>query len=437
MKICVVGTGYVGLVVGCCVAGSGNHVICSDLDEQKIARLNEGQCPIYEPGLEDILRNNFAAGRLEFTTDVGRGVRESDVVFVAVGTPQGEDGSADLQHVESVARTVAANLNDYKVVVCKSTVPVGTCDRVREIISESAEHPFDVVSNPEFLKEGHAVEDFLRPNRIIVGTSSKRARDMMERVYAPFNRTSNRMVFMDVRSSEMTKYAANAMLATRISFMNEIAGLCDAVGADVELVRRGIGSDPRIGPKFIFPGTGFGGSCFPKDLRALIGTGRENGHELTILESVVAVNQRQKTTLIRRFTEHFGGATKGLKVAIWGLSFKPRTDDIREAPALQIIENLLELGVEVCATDPVAIENTQQIFGDRIRWSGNEYAALEGADALFIVTEWNSYRQPDFGRMKELLAQPVIFDGRNIYDLDRIRERGFSYYAIGRPVVKP
>ena len=436
MKICVVGTGYVGLVVGCCLAGSGARVVCADTDGNKVDLLKKGVSPIYEPGLEDILKTNSEGGRLEFTTDVATAVRDAKIVFIAVGTPQGEDGSADLRHVETVARTIADNLNEYKVVVCKSTVPVGTCDRVREIISERADEEFDVVSNPEFLKEGHAVEDFLRPNRIIVGTSSKRARELMEKLYAPFNRTSNRMVFMDVRSSEMTKYTANAMLATRISFMNEIASLCDAVGANVELVRRGIGSDPRIGPKFIFPGTGFGGSCFPKDLRALIRTARENARDLEILQAVVDVNERQKSVLVKRFLEHFNGAVDGLTVAIWGLAFKPRTDDIREAPALVVINELLEQGVKIRATDPIAIDNTKEILGDRVSFVANEYDVLEGADALFIITEWSPYRQPDFERMRGLMATPVVFDGRNLYDLDEMRERGITYYSIGRPAVR-
>ena len=437
MNICVVGTGYVGLVVGCCMAGSGSQVVCADTDGRKVDLLKKGISPIYEPGLEELLKTNSEAGRLEFTTDVGKAVRDARVVFIAVGTPQDEDGSADLQHVEAVARTVADNLNDYKVVVCKSTVPVGTCDRVREIISARTDQEFDVASNPEFLKEGHAVEDFLRPNRIICGTSSKRARDLLEKLYAPFNRTSNRMVFMDVRSSEMTKYTANAMLATRISFMNEIASLCDAVGADVELVRRGIGSDPRIGNKFIFPGTGFGGSCFPKDLRALIQTANDNGRKLEILQSVVDVNERQKSVLVERFLEHFDGQVEGLTVAVWGLAFKPRTDDIREAPALVVIDQLLERGVKVRVTDPIAIENTQEILGDRVMYAGSEYDALEGVDALFIITEWNSYRQPDFERMKSLMESSVVFDGRNLYDLDEMRERGITYYSIGRPAVRP
>lgn len=435
MNICVVGTGYVGLVMGTCVAGSGNHVVCTDVNQDKIDLLNDGKLPIYEPGLESILKRNVEAGRLEFTTDVAWGIREADVVFIAVGTPQGEDGSADLKYVESVASTIADNLNGYKVVVCKSTVPVGTCDRVHDIIAIKAQHPFDVVSNPEFLKEGHAVEDFLRPNRIIVGTCSDRAREVMTKLYAPFNRTSNRIVFMDVRSSEMTKYTANAMLATRISFMNEIAGLCDAVGADVELVRRGIGSDPRIGPKFLFPGAGFGGSCFPKDLRALIQTGAENRQPLRILKSVVDVNESQKGVLVRQLAEHFDNDLAGRHIAIWGLSFKPRTDDIREAPALTIIDQLLDRGAKVHASDPVAIDNAQDVLGGSARFHENEYDALDGADALLIVTEWNQYRQPDFERIKNLMKQPAIFDGRNLYDLEEMRERGFFYRAIGRPAV--
>jgi UDPglucose 6-dehydrogenase len=436
MNICVVGTGYVGLVVGCCLAGSGNRVTCTDTDAAKIAMLNRGEVPIYEPGLEEVLRANEAAGRLHFSTDVGAGVAGADVVFIAVGTPPGEDGSADLQYVRAVAATIGEHLTGYAVIVCKSTVPVGTCDIVSEIVGARTEHPFDVVSNPEFLKEGHAVEDFMRPNRIIVGTQSARARKVMERLYAPFQRTSNRIVFMDVRSSEMTKYAANAMLATRISFMNEIARLCDAVGANVELVRRGIGSDPRIGSQFLFPGAGFGGSCFPKDLRALIRTGREHGRSLQILDAVVAVNDAQKRVLPAMVAAHFGSLA-GLEIAIWGLAFKPRTDDVREAPAFEVVEGLLAAGAAVRVTDPVAMPNSRGALGDRVRYCDNEYEALEGADALVVVTEWDQYRTPDFERAKAIMRQAVLFDGRNLYDGERLAELGFTYYSIGRPVMRP
>jgi len=436
MNICVVGTGYVGLVVGTCLAGSGNKVTCTDTDAAKIAMLNEGKLPIYEPGLEEVLKENEAAGRLFFSTDVAAGVRDAQVVFIAVGTPPGEDGSADLQYVRAVAATVGENLTGHTVIVTKSTVPVGTGDIVEAILNEKTDQPFDVVSNPEFLKEGHAVEDFLRPNRIVVGANTERARKVMAELYEPFQRTSNRIVFMDRKSSEMTKYAANAMLATRISFMNEIARLCDAVQADVELVRRGIGSDPRIGPKFIFPGTGFGGSCFPKDLRALIRTAKENDCEMTILQSVVNVNEDQKHILVKQFMSHMGSESPaGMTAAVWGLSFKPRTDDVREAPAFEIIRDLLGHGMRIQATDPVAIENSKGELGDSVTFCENEYDALEGADVLFIVTEWDQYRQPDFERIKSVMKRPLVFDGRNLYDPARMRDAGFIYYSIGRPAV--
>lgn len=433
MKVCVVGSGYVGLVVGGCLSGSGNRVRCTDLDENKVASLNDGVIPIYEPGLTEIVKKNLAAGRLTFSTDVADGVRQSEIVFIAVGTPPDEDGSADLSHVEAVARTIAENLNDFKVVVVKSTVPVGTCNRVKEIIAANSDKSFAVVSNPEFLKEGNAVQDFLRPDRIIVGTDNERARKLMSQVYEPFNRTSNRIIFMDVKSSEMTKYSANAMLATRISFMNEVARLCDEVGADVEMVRRGIGSDPRIGGKFIFPGIGFGGSCFPKDLRALVQTGKDYGQQMHLLQAVIDTNDRQKSSLVDRFVEHFNGEVNGLTVALWGIAFKPRTDDLREAPSLVTIDKLLKLGVRVRATDPIAIPNAKELLGDTIEFVANEYDVLEQCDSLMILTEWNAYQQPDFDRIKSLLKQPVILDGRNLYAPARMAELGFDYYSIGRP----
>lgn len=433
MKVCIVGTGYVGLVAGACFADTGSEVTCVDISAPKIEALNRGEIPIYEPGLQEIVVRNVKEGRLFFSTDVATAIRENDVIFIAVGTPQDEDGSADLQHVEAVAATIGDNMNGYKVVVDKSTVPVGTADIVSRIIRERTEHDFSVVSNPEFLKEGAAVQDFLKPDRVVIGTDDDRARKIMARLYAPFQRTSERIIFMDVRSAEMTKYAANAMLATRISFMNEVARLCEVVGADVDLVRRGIGSDPRIGNKFLFPGVGFGGSCFPKDLRALIQTGRENDVDMEILRAVVNVNERQKSVIAQRVIDHFGQDLKGRTFAIWGLAFKPETDDMREAPSLVIIEALLERGAKIVAHDPVANDTARAVLGDRIEYVDSNYDAVENADALIVVTEWAQYRNPLFGQLKLALKQPVIFDGRNLYRPERMRELGFVHYSIGRP----
>lgn len=433
MKVCIIGTGYVGLVAGACFADTGSEVTCVDISQEKIDMLHRGEIPIYEPGLQEIVARNVEEGRLFFSTDVPAGIRACDVIFIAVGTPQDEDGSADLQHVEAVARTIGDNMNGYKVIVDKSTVPVGTADIVKRIIGERTTHEFAVVSNPEFLKEGAAVQDFLKPDRVIIGTDDERAKKMMRRLYAPFQRTSERIIFMDVRSAEMTKYAANAMLATRISFMNEVARLCEIVGADVDLVRRGIGSDPRIGNKFLFPGVGFGGSCFPKDLRALIQTGRENGVEMQVLKAVVAVNERQKHIMAERVFDHFGQDLTGRRFALWGLAFKPETDDMREAPSLVIIEELLARGAEVVAHDPIAAEVARGILGERITFVENNYDALNDADALLIVTEWSQYRNPLFDTIKERLKQPVLFDGRNLYRPERMRELGFVHYSIGRP----
>ncbi len=433
MKVCVIGSGYVGLVAGACLADTGNNVICADIDEAKVAGLQRNELPIYEPGLKEIVVRNQEDGRLTFTTDVGEAIRASDLVFIAVGTPPDEDGSADLQHVKKVAETIAANLNGYKVVINKSTVPVGTADLVTNLIASRTTGDFAVVSNPEFLKEGAAVQDFLKPDRIIIGTDDPRARKMMEELYAPYQRTSNRILFMDVRSAEMTKYASNAMLATRISFMNEVARLCEEVGADVNLVRRGVGSDPRIGNKFLFPGVGFGGSCFPKDVRALIKIGEEYNQQMSILHSVVQVNQRQKRRLVERVVEHFGDDLTGRTFAVWGLAFKPGTDDMREAPAITIINELLARGAAVRATDPVAIENARFHFEDRITYVEDDYETVRGADALLVVTEWPEFRTPDFDRLLSLLAAPVVFDGRNLYDPEVMAERGFVHYSIGRP----
>jgi UDPglucose 6-dehydrogenase len=437
MKVCVIGSGYVGLVAGACFADTGNRVVCADVNEAKIEGLKKNELPIYEPGLQEIVVRNQADGRLTFTTDVDDAIRRSEVIFIAVGTPQGEDGSADLQYVQAVAEKIGDNLNGYKVIVDKSTVPVGTADMVTSIIASRTTGDFAVVSNPEFLKEGAAIQDFLKPDRIIIGTDDAQARKVMAQLYAPFQRTSNRIYFMDARSAEMTKYAANAMLATRISFMNEIARLCEEVGADVTEVRHGIGSDPRIGNKFLFPGVGFGGSCFPKDLKALISIGSDYGQEMTILKSVVHVNERQKMRLVERVVEHFGEDLSGLTFAVWGLAFKPATDDMREAPSLTIIPALMARGAKVRATDPVAIENAGGELPDGVDFFEDNYDTCEGCDALLVVTEWTEFRQPDFERIGSLLKNRVIFDGRNLYDPEQLGDAGFTHYSIGRPTAEP
>jgi UDPglucose 6-dehydrogenase len=438
MQIAVVGTGYVGLVVGACLAETGNDVVCCDIDENKIERLRRAEIPIYEPGLEPLVERNLKEGRLSFTTDVAAAVRDGDVIFIAVGTPPGEDGSADLQHVLAVAETIGRNMpadGDEKIVITKSTVPVGTADRVRAAIAARTSHPFAVVSNPEFLKEGDAVNDFMKPDRVIIGTDDARAAETLRHLYAPFVRTNDRVQVMDARSAELTKYAANALLATRISFMNELANLAERVGADIEKVRKGIGSDPRIGPKFLFPGAGFGGSCFPKDLRALIRTAEEAEQPLEIVQAVDRVNHRQKGVLAAKIERHFGGpeALAGRRVAVWGLAFKPQTDDVREAPALALIDRLLDLGCSVCAHDPVAIENVRARYGEKIDLCHRMYDALEGSEALALVTEWHDFRRPDFERIRDLMRAPVVFDGRNIWDPAELRGLGFTYYGIGRP----
>ena len=434
MKTGVIGTGYVGLVLGAGLSESGNHVICGDIDKGKIATLKAGGIPSYEPGLEDLVARNAAKGRLEFTTDIPRLGREAQVIFIAVGTPPDEDGSADLKHVLACARTIAGNMDGYRLVVVKSTVPVGTCDRVRTEVAAHTDHPFDVASNPEFLKEGDAVNDMMRPDRIVVGTATDKARELMSDVYAPFVRTDNPILFMDIRSSEMTKYAANAMLATRISFMNEIAALCDAMGADVDNVRRGVGSDPRIGRKFLFPGVGYGGSCFPKDVKALVATGRESGLAMRILEAVEAVNADQKRLLVDKVVGHFGEDLQGLRFAMWGLAFKPNTDDMREAPSIEIARGLCERGGEVIAYDPVAQEPAEEAMGNLhgLVFASDGYEAVAGADALLLVTEWGEFRQPDLQRLKQSMKQPVVFDGRNIFNGDRLKDLGFTYYGVGR-----
>lgn len=432
MKIAVIGTGYVGLVVGACFAENGNDVVCVDKDKAKIRALQRGRIPIYEPGLEELVRRNRAEQRLAFTTALARAVRASQIVFIAVGTPQGEDGSADLQHVLDVAREIARAMNGYKVVVDKSTVPVGTAERVRDVIRRETTHPFSVVSNPEFLKQGAAIEDFLKPDRVVIGAEDPRASELMQELYAPFTRTGAPIMVMDCASAELSKYAANAMLATRISFMNEIANVCDAVGADVDHVRAAVGSDRRIGSSFLFPGVGYGGSCFPKDVKALLRFAKEQRYDFQILRAVEAVNESQKAWVLRRLEGHVG-SLKGRHIAVWGLSFKPRTDDMREAPSIPVINGLVARGARVHAYDPEAHAVARGLFGGRITYADSSYDALTGADALVILTEWSEFRRPDFARMKALMRAPVVFDGRNIYDPAAMKVRGFTYFSVGRP----
>ena len=432
MKIAVVGTGYVGLVVGACLAETGNEVICADVSEAKIRQLQQGHIPIYEPGLEPLVTRNEAEGRLRFTTDVAGAVEASDVVFIAVGTPPGEDGSADLQHVLAVARIIGDRMNRPKIVITKSTVPVGTAEKVRQAIASRTQTTFHVCSNPEFLKEGAAVDDFMKPDRVVLGVDSPEAARVLSELYEPFVRTGNPLIFMDVPSAELTKYAANAMLATRISFMNQIAELCERVGADVNLVRKGVGSDSRIGPAFLFPGPGYGGSCFPKDVRALITTAEAHGVSLDVVKAVEAANFVQRTRLLQKLTAALDGKLKSSTIAVWGLAFKARTDDMRESPALDLIEGLLKVGARVQAHDPAAIGVARSIFGDRISYAEHAYDAVTGADALVIVTEWLEFRNPDFARLKKLLRHPIIIDGRNLYDPDKMRGLGFTYLGLGR-----
>ena len=443
MKISIIGTGYVGLVTGTCLAESGNDVICMDIDERKISMLNSGAVPIYEPGLEELIKRNVVSGRLSFTTDMAHAVRNSEFIFIAVGTPPGEDGCADLKHVLGAAREIASSMNGYKVIINKSTVPVGTGDKVRAAVEGRTKHKFDVVSNPEFLKEGAAVEDFMKPDRIVVGADNPRAAALMQDLYAPFVRTGKPILIMDIRSAEMTKYASNAMLATKISFINEMANICVGLGADIDSVRRGMGYDRRIGFDFLFPGVGYGGSCFPKDVKALVRTAREHKVHAQVLQAVEAVNERQKNLLSEMIIQHFlpkggrkgGRSTKplnGKTVAIWGLSFKPRTDDMREAPSVVIIHNLLRAGAAVRAHDPVATEEARKIFKKTIVFTEDGYDALKGADALAVVTEWNEFRTPDFLKIKKQLKKPLIFDGRNIYNQEELGKMGFTYYGIGR-----
>lgn len=432
MHIAVIGTGYVGLVVGAGLAQTGHDVVCADIDENKIARLNRGEIPIYEPGLEPMVRENSAQGRLRFTTDVAEAVRASKVVFIAVGTPPGEDGSADLQHVLAVARTIGRAMEHETVVITKSTVPVGTARKVREVIEAETSIPVHVCSNPEFLKEGAAVDDFMKPDRVVVGVDSDYAAEILQDLYAPFVRTGNQILTMDIASAELTKYAANAMLATRISFMNSIARLCERTGASAELVRLGIGSDARIGPHFLFPGLGYGGSCFPKDVKALIRTSEELGEDPSILKAVEEVNERQKRFILERVTGRFGEDLEGRTFAVWGLSFKPNTDDMREAPSLVTIAGLLERGARIRAHDPVAIHEARRILGDTVEFVEINYDALEGSDGLLIHTEWLPYRRPDFDRIRRLLRTPFLVDGRNLWDPERMRAAGFEYHSVGR-----
>lgn len=441
MKITVVGTGYVGLVSGTCLAEVGNDVLCLDVDPEKIRILEEGGIPIFEPGLQEMVRRNVAAGRLHFTTDVEKAVSFGTIQFIAVGTPPDEDGSADLQYVLAAARNIGRHMTDYKVVVDKSTVPVGTADKVKAAIADELQKrgvniPYSVVSNPEFLKEGAAIEDFMRPDRIVVGAEDERAIHLMQGLYAPFQRNHERLIVMDVRSAELTKYAANAMLATRISFMNELANLSEKLGADIEAVRQGIGSDPRIGYHFLYPGCGYGGSCFPKDVQALIRTAQDDvGMTLKVLNAVEAANDHQKHVLTGKLKTYFKGDLKGRRIAVWGLAFKPNTDDMREAPSRELIADLFEAGATVRAYDPVAIHEARRIFGNesRLEYAENPLDALEGADALVIVTEWKEFRSPDFDVIRAKLKNPVVFDGRNLYDPELVRSSGLEYHSIGRP----
>ena len=439
MKVTIFGSGYVGLVTGACLAEVGNQVLCVDIDERKIAMLQEGRIPIYEPGLDDLVQKNAEAGRLSFTTDIAAGVAHGLFQFIAVGTPPDEDGSADLKHVLAVANSIGEHMNDYRIVVNKSTVPVGTADKVRDALAavlqrRGAQLEFDVVSNPEFLKEGAAIDDFMRPDRIIVGTDNPRTTELLRALYSPFTRNHDRVIAMDIRSAEMTKYAANAMLATKISFMNELANLAERLGADIERVRVGIGADPRIGYHFIYPGCGYGGSCFPKDVKALERTARDVSYTAELLQAVEAVNERQKHRLFDKITRHFDGQLQGRRFALWGLAFKPNTDDMREAPSRVLMEALWAAGAQVQAHDPAAMEETERLYGARadLRLCHTPDETLDGADALVICTEWNLFRSPDFAALKASLKQPVIFDGRNLYDPALLAREGFSYYAIGR-----
>jgi UDPglucose 6-dehydrogenase len=437
MELAIVGSGYVGLVTGACLSDSGNGVTCVDISKERINELKEGRCPIYEPGLGELLQKGARAGRLKFTTDLGEAVSKSRIVFVAVGTPPRQDGGADLSNVEAVCRSVAKLMDGPRIIAIKSTVPVGTGRRMESLMSGETSHKATLVSNPEFLKEGSALDDFFRPDRIVIGSNDPEAAQLMSEIHAPFVRNQNPIVTMSREAAEMTKYASNAFLATRISFINEIASICEANEVDINEVRTGMGYDSRIGFHFLYPGAGYGGSCFPKDVQALSQVAAKAGLQADILETVHQVNQRQKMWLFHRITGRFGRTLDGRKFALWGISFKPNTDDIREAPSLTVIENLLESGAQVSAHDPRATKNLKEVFGDRLDYRSNAYETLDGADALVIATEWNEYRTPDFDILKKKLKQPVIFDGRNLYDLATIRREGFEYYSVGRPALKP
>jgi len=434
-RIAVVGTGYVGLVTGTCFAETGNNVVCIDIDEQKVEKMKKGEVPIYEPHLESLFERNIEGGRLSFTTSLVEGIKDAEIIFLALPTPPGEDGSADLSYILGVAEELGELIDDYKVIVDKSTVPVGTADLVKEAIAKNAKVQFSVVSNPEFLREGFAVDDFLKPDRVVIGTSDERAKKVMESLYRPFVRQGNPIIFMDERSAELTKYAANSFLATKITFMNEIANFCELVGANVDKVRIGIGSDSRIGKRFLFPGIGYGGSCFPKDVKALAKSGLENNFNFEILEAVMRVNEGQKTVLYPKIKNYCRGDLKGKKIAMWGLAFKPDTDDIREAPSLYMIDKLTKDGADVFAYDPEAMSNVQGLIGDQINYGSNEYEVLKDADALVICTEWSIFRNPDFDKMKSLMNDPVIFDGRNLFEIEDMTDKGFYYSSIGRNTI--
>jgi UDPglucose 6-dehydrogenase len=437
MNIAVVGTGYVGLVTGTCLAETGNHVVCVDINEEKVNKMKSGVVPIYEPHLDVLFHRNIKAGRLSFTTNLAEAIKDAKIIFLALPTPPGEDGSADLSYVLGVARDLGKIITEYKVIVDKSTVPVGTADKVHAALAENYKGEFDVVSNPEFLREGFAVDDFLKPDRVVIGTDSPKARKLMEELYKPYVRQGNPIIFMDEKSAELTKYAANAFLATKITFMNEIANLCERVGADVDKVRIGIGSDDRIGKRFLFPGIGYGGSCFPKDVQALAKSAADVNYDFSILSSVMAVNEKQKTIIVPRILDYFGGNIKGRKFALWGLAFKPDTDDIREAPALYIIDALVNAGASVVAYDPEAMENVKALKGNVMSFAADQYEALNDADALIIATEWSLFRTPEMEELGKRLKAKVIFDGRNLYELDAMREQGYYYASIGRETVKP
>lgn len=435
MKITVVGTGYVGLVTGTCLAETGNHVCCVDIDERKVEKLRSGIMPIYEPGLEKLFERNLKEERLSFTTSLSEGLEHGEIIFLALPTPPGEDGSADLKYVLGVAAEIGKLITEYKVIIDKSTVPVGTAEKVRNAIALNYDGEFDVVSNPEFLREGVAVDDFMKPDRIVIGTTSERAQELLTELYTPYVRQGNPIIFMDERSAELTKYAANAFLAVKISFMNEIAQICERLGADVDMVRRGIGSDDRIGKRFLFPGIGYGGSCFPKDVKALVYSSNEVGYEFKILNAVTDVNEAQKVHLVSKVKRYYNGDLTGKHFAVWGLAFKPNTDDIREAPALEIIRELLHAGATVSAFDPEAMNNVKGVLGDKITYAETQYDCLEGADALIVATEWNEFRTPDFDKILSQMKDTVIFDGRNLFDVEQMEKKGFHYESIGRPLV--